>query len=302
MLSPIPFRRQSKQLRLIPIAEASAEPVSLADYKLYIRQANLSISQTVFDSKVRAARRLCEKYLNQKLVAQTLRGVMDLPPGVEWNGAGGSLGSILARFLGYNPVPLELAYGPLRQVNGLFITDDNGSVITLDPSSYWVSTSTNPARLALRQTAVWPDALGRSFETFSVEYAVGYSIPFTASGATLTSSRPHGLVNGSVQRLWTTSDGQLPDGLTTNTDYYVVNSAATTFGLSASLSGSAIATNDAGSGTLFVGEIPENFLRAILATAAVYFSPDKTKGARPMVGALPDEAKEMLGLDRVYNL
>jgi hypothetical protein len=305
MLSPIPYPRLSKALRTVRVVDAAAEPVSLADYQLYLRQAKLAIAQAAFDIKARAARRLVEDYLGRALVSATYTGTMDLPPGVEYNG-GGSIGSVLARFAGYNPVVLELPCAPLRQVSGIFITDDTGAITTCDPATYWVSKPTNePGRIALRQTAVWPDTLGRSFETFSVQYTVGYSIPFTAAAAVLTTLQPHGLVNGTVQRVWTTSDGTLPTGLAAGTDYYVVGATALTFGLAATPAGGAIATSGTVVGPTFSGAMQENFLRAILATAAADMYSEKKKSSKYDVsesGALPDLAKEMLGMKRIMNL
>jgi hypothetical protein len=303
MLSPVPYRRLSKQLRTRRIVDAAAEPVSLADYTSTIRMGSLQIPQAVFDVKIRAARRLCEKYVGQAFVSQTFNGVMDLPPGLDCGG--GSIGSVLARFAGYNPVALELLNGPLRQVSGIYLTDDTAAIITVDPSAYWVSTATQPGRVALRQTAVWPDTLGRTFETFAIQYTGGYTIPFTAAGAVLETLQPHGMVNGSVQRAWTTSDGQLSTGLLPGTDYYVVGASTYTFGLALTLAGSAIVTAGTAVGASFIGDLPSNFLRAILATAAADFYPEKKKSSRYDVseaGAIPDAAKEMLATDRVMNL
>jgi len=56
----------------------------------------------------------------------------------------------------------------------------------------------------------------------------------------------HGLVNGDPVQLSTT--GALPAGLTAFVTYYVVNKAADTFQLSATVGGAAINTSDAGSG------------------------------------------------------
>lgn len=295
MLSPIRFRKLSKQLRTVRTIDAAAEPVSLADYQLYVRQANLQIPQFAFDQKIRAARRLVEKHLGGCLVSQTFQAVMDLPPGMT-----SAIGSVLARFEGYIPEAIELLYTPLRQVSTVYVVDDSANILPCT-GTFWIGQQ----RISLMDTQVWPDTAGRAFESFNVIYTSGWSIPFTASGATLTTLQPHGLVNGAVERVFTTSDGSLPGGLAAHTDYYVVNSTANTFGLSATLNGSTITTTSAGSGSLFVGAIPENFLRAVLATAAVDFYPEKKKSSKYDVsesGALPDAAKEMLELDRWINL
>src|ERR1035437_9059471 len=153
MLSPAPYRRISKQLRTQRVVDAAAEPVSLADYQLYVRQAILPVPPGVFAAKAAAARRLCEKYLGRVFVSQTFNAAMDLAPGIECNG-GGSIGSIPARFARYSPVPLGLLYAPLREVSGIYIADDTAAITAVDPSGYWVSTATEPGRVALRQTAV----------------------------------------------------------------------------------------------------------------------------------------------------
>ena len=56
----------------------------------------------------------------------------------------------------------------------------------------------------------------------------------------------HGLTNG--MRVWFETTGALPTGLSANTTYYVVNGAADTFQLSATLNGAAIATSGSQSG------------------------------------------------------
>ncbi|HEX4138359.1 MAG TPA: hypothetical protein VHY84_27360 [Bryobacteraceae bacterium] len=298
MLSPIPYRKLSKQLRTVRLQDAAAEPVSLADYQQYVRQANLAIPQAAFDVKIRAARRLCEKHLGQALVSQCFNAIMDLPPGIM-----SSIGSVLARFEGYIPTAIELLYAPLRQVSSISVVDDTGFLNECPSSIYWVGQQ----RVSLLDTQVWPDTLGRAFETFNVQYTSGYAIPFvaTASSAVLTTAQPHGLSNGSTQRAWTTSDGALPGGLNLGVDYFVVNATTFTLGLSATLNGSAINTTNKGTGNAFLGAIPENFIRAILATAAVDFYPEKKKTTRfdvAQAGALPDLAKELLSLDRWLNL
>lgn len=298
MLSPIPYRKLSKQIRTVRLQDAAAEPVSLADYGLFLRQANLTIPAASFAVKIRSARRLVEKYLGTALVSQCFNAVMDLPPGMM-----SSIGSVLARFEGYIPTAIELLYAPLRQVTSVNVIDDTGAVNLCPASTYWVGQQ----RISLLDTQVWPDTLGRSFETFNVQYTSGYSIPFvaTVNSAVLTTLQPHGFVNGSVQRAWTTSDGVLPAGLVAETDYFVVGVTAFTFGLAATLAGSAIQVTSAGTGSQFAGAIPENFLRAVLVTAAVDRYPEKKKSSRYDVsesGALPDEARELLGLDRWVNL
>jgi hypothetical protein len=296
MLSPIPYKKLSKQLRTLRTVDAAAEPVTLADYQASIRMGGLKIPQSIFDVKIRSARRLCEKYLGVAFVSQMFTAVMELPPGMV-----SAIGSVLARFEGYIPQSIELLYAPLRQVSQVSVIDDTGTVNVCPPSIYWVGQQ----RISLLDTQVWPDTAGRAFETFNVNYTSGCTIPFTAAGATLTTLQPHGLVNGTAQRTWTNADGSLPTGFVPHVDYYVVGATAYTFGLAATPGGSAIATSGAAVGNSFVGALPENYFRAILMTAAEDFYPEKKKSTRYDVseaGGLSDDVKRLLNFDRWINL
>lgn len=72
------------------------------------------------------------------------------------------------------------------------------------------------------------------------------AITFTVSGATFTAT-DHGLNNGDSVTLITT--GILPAGLSTTTEYFVVNASTNTFQLALVKGGAAITTTSAGTGT-----------------------------------------------------
>lgn len=57
----------------------------------------------------------------------------------------------------------------------------------------------------------------------------------------------HGLANGN--KIYFTTTGALPTGLTVNTKYFIINATVNTFQLSATLGGSAINTTGTQSGT-----------------------------------------------------
>lgn len=76
-----------------------------------------------------------------------------------------------------------------------------------------------------------------------------------ANPAVLTVTNTRNLPqNGAPVRL--TTSGALPTGLQTGTTYWVINASGTTFNLSATRGGSAIATSSAGSGTHTVASAP----------------------------------------------
>lgn len=95
------------------------------------------------------------------------------------------------------------------------------------------------------------------------------SIPFTASGATLTANG-HGLING--QSVTGKSTGVLPGNLSTQTRYYVVNAGVNSLQLSLSKGGVPITTSSAGSGThsLLSGELSYEWAGTDTDTAGTY--------------------------------
>jgi hypothetical protein len=79
---------------------------------------------------------------------------------------------------------------------------------------------------------------------------LGTSTPqadFTAATTGIITSAAHGLVNGDVVRVTTTTT--LPSGLSADTDYYVIESDTNTFQLSATRDGSAVTIASTGTGT-----------------------------------------------------
>jgi hypothetical protein len=81
--------------------------------------------------------------------------------------------------------------------------------------------------------------------------------PFTAAPAADTiTAKGRTLTNGDKFRL-SNSGGQLPAGLATLTDYFVINTNGATAQLSATAGGSAINFIDAGTGSNFLGELPD---------------------------------------------
>lgn len=101
----------------------------------------------------------------------------------------------------------------------------------------------------------------------SVQSTVAESFTATISNASpgVVTANGHGLANN--DRIAFTTSGGLPTGLTAGVLYYVVNKAANTFQVSASLAGTAINTSSAGSGTHTVHIASPN-----LVSDAVYTS------------------------------
>jgi len=86
------------------------------------------------------------------------------------------------------------------------------------------------------------------FAVIGTKYGIGDGIDFTVTAANDTIDLvAHGLSNGTLLRL--TSTDTLPAGLSTETDYYVVEAATNTFKLSTTEGGAAVDITSAGTGT-----------------------------------------------------
>jgi hypothetical protein len=72
----------------------------------------------------------------------------------------------------------------------------------------------------------------------------------------------HVQVNGDAVQL-TNSGGALPGGLSPNTDYYVVGAASDALQFSATAGGAAINITSTGTGTHYIGAVPDGIRQAM---------------------------------------
>ncbi len=138
----------------------------------------------------------------------------------------------------------------------------------------------NPGMIGLAYTKSWPSARAIR-DAVVITYRAGYCTPFTAtSGAgtgsgtgsgtpiddyiTLSGRNP---VDDERMRAWNTG-GALPAGLSVNTDYFALNSYLTNCNLALTVGGSQVAMTSNGTGTHFVGVLPEELRSAMLLMIA----------------------------------
>lgn len=105
--------------------------------------------------------------------------------------------------------------------------------------------------------------------------SIDTNIDFTASGATLTANG-HGLNDGDSVTLITS--GTLPAGLSTTTEYFVVNATTNTFQLALVKGGAPITTTSGGTGThtAVSGRVSYEFQGTDTDTAGTYFAEVQT--------------------------
>lgn len=165
---------------------------------------------------------------------------------------------------------VELRGCPVVKVDSAVYVDGAGDSTTWDDDDYQVNLADEPARLRPAWNGFWPTARQQE-QSICVTFKCGYIIPFTANATTnVLTLQGYTPTNGETWRV-STSEGTLPEGLSANTDYYVVNASGSTCKLSATSGGSAIDITSAGAGMLFLGELDPKAAMALYLKVAMRF-------------------------------
>ena len=261
-------------MRLIQTVLPTAEPISTAELK-----AHMNVQITDDDTKIAAlsatARRWVETFCRRQLVAST------------WE----------LRLDAYWPGVLTLPTPPLLAVSSIQYVDTAGSTQTEAASVYTVDTDGLEGRITLAYGQNWSDTRD-DYNAVTVTYVAGSATPFTAvAGTDVLTWGVHTPTDGERVKL-TNSGGTLPAGLSTNTDYYVIDSAGSTCKLSATSGGVAIDITDAGTGTHFINAVPEAARHAIMMMAAHWYEHVEavTDGFTPYT--VPMGVKDLLWSER----
>lgn len=229
----------------------TAEPVSLTEAKLHLR-VDINDDDALISSMISAARMHAEMVTQRQLVAAGWKLVMDAFPGP----------SLIGVPFG---VPLSLPghavllnKSTVLDVSSIKYTDMAGIQQTMPATDYIAELSTEPARITPVFGKIWPIPLPQ-IGAVEVNFVSGYATPITADATanTITVSRWKTLAVGDVVRFSNTG-GALPAPLATLTDYYIQSVVSPgVYTLSLTSGGAAIDLTTAGTGTSFLGEIPE---------------------------------------------
>jgi len=237
-------------LQLQQTSAPTVEPVTRAEAKNWAK-IDITDDDAIVDALVTAARRKVEQLCRRQLVQATWKLSLDEFP------AGDEL--------------IVLPRPPLLSVSSVKYVDTAGVTTTLAAAKYHVQGDGEPARLVPAYGEVWPETR-EQLGAVTVTYIAGHAAEMTAVAATdvLTVSA-RTFADGDKVRLWSqngTAAGTLPGGLAVATDYYVRDYTANTFKLAATSGGAAIDVTSAGTGTHYVGLVPEELLQAIKILAA----------------------------------
>ena len=241
-------------MQLIQTVAPTAYPVGLAEAKDHLRVDHTE-QDTLITGLIAAATEAVEVFTGRQLVAATWQMRLDaFWPGYLW-----------------------LPHPPLLSISSIQYVDENGDTQTLSSSTYDVNVNGLIGQLYLAYGQSWPTTLGHP-NSVIVTYMAGHGAPFTANASTdkltLAGRVP---ADGDCVQLQNVGgeDGALPAGLSALTNYYMIESSGQTCELSTSSGGSKVDITDTGTGTHFLGVIPEECRAAIkLLLADLYEHPE----------------------------
>ena len=234
----------------------TALPIALPEAKLHLRQTQ-DFDDALIAGLIAAASEFASEDTQRQLVAARYALVLDAFPGPSEFGVPFGIAFSMPGHA------IEIPRTPLLQVVSITYTAMDGTTQTMDPTTYVVEGTTEPARITPTFGKIWPVTLPQ-IGAVTVTFDAGYAIPLAvtvASPGTITPGLGGPLTVGQAVLLSNTG-GALPGGLTIAPGqkaavYYVQSANNGVYTLSAAPGGAAIAFTDAGTGTSFLGQVPD---------------------------------------------
>lgn len=236
---------------LKPVTMPAVEPVTTTMLKNHARVEVTADDFSVIPRFIRAARRQFERDTNRFLVTQTWDLVLDQFP--------------------LRSIPLLVPRPPLQSVTSI-TTVNSDATVTVDNvlSNYIIDTGSEPGRIGLIDTQIWPQTL-RSFQPITIRFIAGYTgnargggisvIAWAGGVVTVTTTTSHGLGTGEL----VTIAGMTPAGYNGTYECTVTAANQLTYAL----------TNNPGAsvvlGTVSDLGVPDEALEGILLLAAHYY-------------------------------
>lgn len=263
---------------LIQVTGPAAEPLSLTEVKNHLRVDDTD-SDALITALIAAARREAEAITRRSLVLQTWDYALDDWPRDEI---------------------IVLPKSPLRGVVSISYVAPDGVAQTLAASDYTVDRASDPARIVPAYGTAFP-AVRDHVNSIAVRVKVGYAVRVTANDSTdVLTAVGHTHAAGDPVRLYN-SGGALPAGLAAMTDYYVRDVVGDTFKLAATAGGAAIDITGTGTGTHYLGEVPENIRHAMLMMIAHWFENREAVIVGESASELPFAVQALLSAESSIN-
>lgn len=218
------------------------EPVALAEAALHIKQDS-SADDTWLERAIAAARGYVEGATNIQMVCATWQLKYD-----------------------YFPALMRLPRRPLVSVTSITYVDSNGDTQTVDSDDYTLNTDAFQPTIEPAYSESWPTPRAHA-NSVVVTFVAGYAAKFTANATTdKCTFSGRSFADADKVRLSNSggASGALPTGLSSYTDYYVIEQSGSTCELAATEGGTKIDIEDTGTGTHFMGVVPEGIRLAML--------------------------------------
>lgn len=233
------------------ITPPTAEPIDLAEAKAHSR-VDIPDDDVLIGALISAARDFAENLTGKQLVAARWRQVLDCFPGGQRPQAP------YRQAFSLPGNAILLSKFPVIQVVSIQYLDMQGVTQTVDPATYVVDYSTEPVRITPVFGQIWPipvPQIGSVWVNFDAGYAAPMSATVAGNQIAVLGWAP--LAVGTVIRL-SNSGGALPKPLQPKTDYYVQSVVSPgVYTVAAEANGPAIVLQDTGSGTSYLGLVPD---------------------------------------------
>lgn len=214
----------------------AALPMSVIEARDHVRQ-DLTSDDAQLDACIRAATEFAQAECQRTLIATRYRLVLDRFPACAIN----------------------LEYGPVLAVRSVKYLDMSGAQQTVPTTDYTADLSAGLCRIAPVFGKIWQPSLPQ-IGAVEVIFDAGDAAAVTAAGDVLT-------IRGGLWRPLTIGDrvrfsnsgGALPAPLAADTDYFVQSLPNTiSMTLAATAGGNFIPLTTAGTGTSYIGTVPDN--------------------------------------------
>lgn len=244
-------------MALVQVRAPTADPIDLADVKLYCRVDSDDSDPTLI-ALIAAARDYAETQTRKQLIVARWKQVMDRFPG--------GIYSIQAIQLGRHPV---------LKVESIQYLDMQGQVQTVDPTTYVIDYVSEPVRITPVFGAIWPIPMPQIGSVW-VTYTAGYAAPITFSGSNMTvDSCWPALAAGDAIRLSNTG-GNLPAPLAPKTDYFIGTAVSPGVYTLTTADGTPVAITGQAVGSCFLGAVPDGIMQWMkLRLASIYANPEE---------------------------
>lgn len=232
----------------IIVQPPAGECIHLDEAKLHLRVTETS-QDLLIKGLLSGARQAAETKTRQQLLHAQWKLVLDKFP---MAGSGTPLPfSDTVNIPGY---AVRLPHAPVVNVVSIKYLDMGEIQQTMDPADYTTNTAMMPGIISPRFGRIWPIALPQ-IGAIEIVYNAGYASPFKRNANNIVVIGPVTWAVGAIVQFYA-SGGTLPTPLQELTNYKIASALNGTYAIT-DMNDVPIALTDAGTGSSFIGVVPE---------------------------------------------